>query len=160
MKRVLLIKRGAIGDVLLSTPLMRQLKRKVNCHLSVIVGKTAGKVIENNPYIDDIRVYNDEDFRLRGFFRLVKSFLNLRGRPISRVYIFKKIKELAKEVGISKNISPHTFRHSFATTLVEAGADLRAVQQMLGHKSITTTEIYTHVSTKSLRGIVNPLDRL
>ncbi len=81
-------------------------------------------------------------------------FLNLRGRPISRVYIFKKIKELAKEVGISKNISPHTFRHSFATTLVEAGADLRAVQQMLGHKSITTTEIYTHLDRTYLKDVI------
>ncbi|MCO4819489.1 MAG: site-specific tyrosine recombinase XerD [Bacteroidetes bacterium] len=81
-------------------------------------------------------------------------FLNLRGKPISRVYIFKRIKEIAQTVGISKNISPHTFRHSFATTLVEAGADLRAVQQMLGHKSITTTEIYTHLDRSYLKDVI------
>jgi integrase/recombinase XerD len=72
-------------------------------------------------------------------------FLNLRGGPFSRVSVFKIIKKLADEVGISKTISPHTFRHSFATHLIEGGADLRAVQQMLGHESITTTEIYTHL---------------
>ena len=81
-------------------------------------------------------------------------FLNLRGKPISRVYTFKRIKEIAQTVGISKNISPHTFRHSFATTLVEAGADLRAVQQMLGHKSITTTEIYTHLDRSYLKDVI------
>lgn len=81
-------------------------------------------------------------------------FLNLRGRGLSRVYIFKKIKEIALSVGISKNISPHTFRHSFATALVEAGADLRAVQQMLGHKSITTTEIYTHLDRTYLKDVI------
>ena len=81
-------------------------------------------------------------------------FLNLRGKPISRVYIFKRIKEIAQTVGISMNISPHTFRHSFATTLVEAGADLRAVQQMLGHKSITTTEIYTHLDRSYLKDVI------
>ena len=82
-------------------------------------------------------------------------FLNLRGKPISRVYIFKRIKELAQSAGIKKNISPHTFRHSFATTLVEAGADLRAVQQMLGHKSITTTEIYTHLDKTYLKDVIH-----
>ncbi|MFT5512843.1 MAG: integrase/recombinase XerD [Bacteroidia bacterium] len=81
-------------------------------------------------------------------------FLNLRGKGISRVYIFKKIKEIAMSVGITKNISPHTFRHSFATALVEAGADLRAVQQMLGHKSITTTEIYTHLDRTYLKDVI------
>ncbi len=65
--------------------------------------------------------------------------------------IFIIIKELAKQVGITKNISPHTFRHSFATHLVEGGADLRAVQEMLGHESITTTEIYTHLDREYLR---------
>ena len=65
--------------------------------------------------------------------------------------IFYIIKELAKNIGLKKNISPHTFRHSFATALVEGGADLRAVQQMLGHESITTTEIYTHLDREYLR---------
>ena len=78
-------------------------------------------------------------------------FLNRRGSRLSRVMIFLIIKELAKNSGIKKNISPHTFRHSFATHLVEGGADLRAVQEMLGHESITTTEIYTHLNREFLR---------
>ena len=78
-------------------------------------------------------------------------FLNRRGRKLSRVMIFMIIKDLAKHAGITKNISPHTFRHSFATHLVEGGADLRAVQEMLGHESITTTEIYTHLDREYLR---------
>jgi integrase/recombinase XerD len=78
-------------------------------------------------------------------------FLNRRGAGLSRVMIFLIIKELAKKAGITKNISPHTFRHSFATHLVEGGADLRAVQEMLGHESITTTEIYTHLDREFLR---------
>jgi integrase/recombinase XerD len=78
-------------------------------------------------------------------------FLNRNGRRLSRVMIFLIIKELAKKAGIKKNISPHTFRHSFATHLVEGGADLRAVQEMLGHESITTTEIYTHLDREYLR---------
>lgn len=78
-------------------------------------------------------------------------FLNRRGRRLSRVMIFLIIKDLVKKAGITKNISPHTFRHSFATHLVEGGADLRAVQEMLGHESITTTEIYTHLDREFLR---------
>lgn len=78
-------------------------------------------------------------------------FLNRRGKKLSRVMIFMIIKELAKKASVTKNISPHTFRHSFATHLVEGGADLRAVQEMLGHESITTTEIYTHLDREYLR---------
>ena len=78
-------------------------------------------------------------------------FLNRRGAKLSRVMIFLIIKQLARQASISKNISPHTFRHSFATHLVEGGADLRAVQEMLGHESITTTEIYTHLDRDFLR---------
>ena len=78
-------------------------------------------------------------------------FLNRRGRKLSRIMIFLIIKDLARQAGITKNISPHTFRHSFATHLVEGGADLRAVQEMLGHESITTTEIYTHLDREYLR---------
>jgi integrase/recombinase XerD len=78
-------------------------------------------------------------------------FLNRRGSRLSRVMIFYIIKDLAKAAGISKSVSPHTFRHSFATHLVEGGADLRAVQEMLGHESITTTEIYTHIDREYLR---------
>lgn len=78
-------------------------------------------------------------------------FLNRRGSQLSRVMIFLLLKDLVKTAGIKKNISPHTFRHSFATHLVEGGADLRAVQEMLGHESITTTEIYTHLDREYLR---------
>jgi integrase/recombinase XerD len=78
-------------------------------------------------------------------------FLNRRGSRLSRVMIFLLLKELVKVAGIKKSISPHTLRHSFATHLVEGGADLRAVQEMLGHESITTTEIYTHLDRDYLR---------
>lgn len=78
-------------------------------------------------------------------------FLNRRGYKLSRVMVFLVIKQLAEKAGISKNVSPHTFRHSFATHLVEGGADLKAVQDMLGHESITTTEIYTHLDTEYLK---------
>ena len=97
-------------------------------------------------FIDEIRIHiavkpGKEDF----------VFLNKRGNPISRVMVFIIIKDLALKAGIKKNISPHTFRHSFATHLIEGGADLRAVQEMLGHESITTTEIYTHLDRDYLR---------
>lgn len=78
-------------------------------------------------------------------------FLNLRGKKLSRIMVFQLIKDLAATAGIQKTVSPHTFRHSFATHLVERGADLKAVQDMLGHESITTTEIYTHLDTDYLR---------
>ncbi|UKJ06331.1 site-specific tyrosine recombinase XerD [Solitalea lacus] len=78
-------------------------------------------------------------------------FLNRRGAKLSRVMVFLIIKDLAEKAGIKKSISPHTLRHSFATHLVEGGADLRAVQEMLGHESITTTEIYTHLDREFLR---------
>jgi len=78
-------------------------------------------------------------------------FLNNRGTALSRVMIFIIIKNLAEAIGLKKSISPHTFRHSFATHLIEGGADLRAVQEMLGHESITTTEIYTHLNREYLR---------
>ncbi len=78
-------------------------------------------------------------------------FLNRRGSKLSRIMIYHIIKNLAEQAGIKKNISPHTFRHSFATHLVEGGADLRAVQEMLGHESILTTEIYTHLDTTYLK---------
>jgi len=82
-------------------------------------------------------------------------FLNRRGKNLSRVMIFTIIKNLAIKVGIKKKISPHTFRHSFATHLLERGADLRAIQQMLGHESITTTEIYMHLDKSFLKKVVN-----
>ncbi len=110
----------------------------------VPVGRSAIKYI--NIYKNKIRVHlsptqGNEDI----------LFLNNRGSRLSRVMIFLIIKDLVKKAGIKKNISPHTFRHSFATHLVEGGADLRAVQEMLGHESITTTEIYTHLDREFLR---------
>ncbi len=81
-------------------------------------------------------------------------FLNRRGSKLTRIMVFLIIKDLAKLAGIEKNISPHTFRHSFATHLIEGGADLKAVQDMLGHESITTTEIYTHLDTDYLKETV------
>lgn len=81
-------------------------------------------------------------------------FLNRRGKKLTRVMIFTIIKTLTEKAGIKKNISPHTFRHSFATHLIDGGADLRAVQEMLGHESILTTEIYTHIDREFLRDAI------
>ena len=78
-------------------------------------------------------------------------FISKRGKNISRIMVFHIIKELADKIGLIKNISPHTFRHSFATHLLEGGANLRAIQAMLGHESIGTTEIYTHIDRNMLR---------
>ena len=82
-------------------------------------------------------------------------FLNRRGNNLTRAMIFHIVKELTIKAGIRKKISPHTFRHSFATHLLENGADLRAIQQMLGHESITTTEIYTHIDKSHLTQVIN-----
>ncbi|MCZ4318948.1 site-specific tyrosine recombinase XerD [Aequorivita viscosa] len=82
-------------------------------------------------------------------------FLNQHGRQLTRAMIFTIVKQLVEKAGIRKTISPHTFRHSFATHLLENGADLRAIQQMLGHESITTTEIYTHLDRKHLTEVIN-----
>jgi integrase/recombinase XerD len=110
----------------------------------VPIGNSAIKFI--TIYRETIRVHIDV---AKGNEDIV--FLNRRGKKLSRVMIFMIIKEAAKKAGIHKKISPHTFRHSFATHLVEGGADLRAVQEMLGHESITTTEIYTHLDREYLR---------
>jgi integrase/recombinase XerD len=105
-----------------------------------------------NRAMKHLKIYKNE-VRVHGVvqpqFRDI-MFLNLRGSMLSRQSVFLLIKKLAQQTGIQKNISPHTFRHSFATHLVEAGADLRAVQEMLGHESITTTEIYTHLDRNYL----------
>lgn len=108
------------------------------------IGRSAIKYV--NIYMKNIRVHipvkpGNEDL----------LFLNRRGSKLTRVMVFLIIKGLAKKAGIKKTISPHTFRHSFATHLVEGGADLRAVQEMLGHESITTTQIYTHLDREFLR---------
>ena len=100
-------------------------------------------------YLDNCRVHipvkvGEEDI----------VFLNRRGSRLSRVMVFIMVKDLALKINLKKSISPHTFRHSFATSLVEGGADLRAVQEMLGHESITTTEIYTHLDREYLRQVI------
>ena len=100
-------------------------------------------------WVEQVRVHTDIK---KGEEDMV--FLNRRGSRLSRVYIFMLIKQLAETTGLKKTISPHTFRHSFATHLVEGGADLRAVQEMLGHESITTTEIYTHLDREFLKGTI------
>ncbi len=82
-------------------------------------------------------------------------FLNRRGRQLTRAMVFTIVKDLGDKIGLRKNISPHTFRHSFATHLLENGADLRAIQQMLGHESITTTEVYMHVDRTHLADVLN-----
>ena len=97
-------------------------------------------------YIHEVRIHQKIT---KGYEDIV--FLNNRGKKLSRVMIFIIIKKLAEKIGLKKNISPHTLRHSFATHLIEGGADLRAVQEMLGHESITTTEIYTHLDKEYLR---------
>jgi len=108
------------------------------------IGSSAIKFL--NIYLNEIR--NHQDIK-KGSEDIV--FLNRRGNKLTRVMIFTIIKQLAEKIGMKKKISPHTFRHSFATHLIEGGADLRAIQEMLGHESITTTEIYTHLDREYLR---------
>jgi integrase/recombinase XerD len=104
-----------------------------------------------NKALDEIELYMERRRLLPAIYDRDILFLNRRGRRMSRVMIFTIIKDLAARAGIKKTISPHTFRHSFATHMVEAGADLRAVQEMLGHESILTTEIYTHIDRSYLK---------
>lgn len=101
--------------------------------------------------LKEIDIYKIDRNRLSVIHDQNIIFLNRRGRKLTRAMIFHIIKDLAARAGIIKNISPHTFRHSFATHMVQAGADLRAVQEMLGHESILTTEIYTHIDRSFLR---------
>ena len=117
---------------------------KGNKERLVPLGKTATKHLKI--YLNEVRIHQkiDKEF-------IDHVFINKTGSKLSRIMIFKIIKKLTKQSGISKNVSPHTLRHSFATHLVEGGADLRAVQEMLGHESITTTEIYTHLDKNYLK---------
>lgn len=120
---------------------------KGNKERLVPIGSVALKLVEI--YVSEIRVHlnikkGNEDY----------IFLNRTGSKLSRISVFKLIKDLAIKAGIHKSISPHTLRHSFATHLIEGGADLRAVQEMLGHVSITTTEIYTHLDRDYLRSVI------
>jgi integrase/recombinase XerD len=114
----------------------------------VPIGTDAIKYI--NIYKNNIRVHTQPQKNFEDIL-----FLNRFGKSLSRIMIFYIIKDLAIAAGVKKNISPHTFRHSFATHLIEGGADLRAVQEMLGHESITTTEIYTHLDRDFLRSTLH-----
>ncbi len=120
---------------------------KGNKERLVPIGKTAMRLIEE--YIHQVRSHLDVQKGNENFV-----FLNRRGSRLTRVMVFTIIKDLTLKAGIKKTVSPHTFRHSFATHLVEGGADLRAVQEMLGHESITTTEIYTHLDREYLRSTI------
>jgi len=133
----------AISNLFLDVGFIRVLGKGSKERL-IPIGDEAGK---------HIRLYQEH---IRGRLPVQKGFedilfLNRQGRPLSRIMVFYIIKEAARNAGLSKNVHPHTLRHSFATHLVEGGADLRAVQEMMGHESITTTEIYTHLDRTFLR---------
>ncbi len=123
---------------------------KGNKERLVPIGRDAMKYVKI--YMDELRGKHPHKAAQKGFENFV--FLNRNGRQLTRVMVFTIIKNLARSIGLNKTISPHTFRHSFATHLIEGGADLRAVQEMLGHESITTTEIYTHLDRDYLRQVV------
>ncbi|MES2418927.1 MAG: site-specific tyrosine recombinase XerD [Bacteroidota bacterium] len=135
-----------ISNVFVATEFIK-IVGKGNKERLVPIGTVALKYLAI--YINEIRVHQQikkghEDY----------IFLNKFGSHLSRVSVFTLVKDLAIKAGITKSISPHTFRHSFATHLIEGGADLRAVQEMLGHASITTTEIYTHLDRDYLRSVI------
>lgn len=123
---------------------------KGNKERLVPIGKDALKYVAI--YINEIRAKPPLKSPKKGFESF--AFLNRNGSKLTRVMVFTVIKNLAMSIGLKKSISPHTFRHSFATHLIEGGADLRAVQEMLGHESITTTEIYTHLDRDYLRQVI------
>ncbi len=120
---------------------------KGNKERLIPIGRAALKYLKI--FIEDIRVRIAVQKGFEGYV-----FLNPRGKKVTRVLVFLIIKGLAAKIGLQKIISPHTFRHSFATHLIEGGADLRAVQEMLGHESITTTEIYTHLDRDYLKQVI------
>ena len=123
---------------------------KGNKERLVPIGRDALKYLDI--YLKELRGKAPHKTPRKGFESFV--FLNRNGSKLTRVMIFTIIKNLAQRIGLRKRISPHTFRHSFATHLIEGGADLRAVQEMLGHESITTTEIYTHLDRDYLRQVI------
>jgi integrase/recombinase XerD len=123
---------------------------KGNKERLVPIGREAQKYLKI--YLNEVRGKFPHKSPQKG--HEIYVFLNRYGRRLTRVMVFTIIKNLARNIGLKKNISPHTFRHSFATHLIEGGADLRAVQEMLGHVSITTTEIYTHLDRDYLRQVI------
>ena len=135
-----------IQDIFFDSEFVRVLG-KGNKERLVPLGSHASRKLKC--YIEDYRIHSNPQ---KGEEAIV--FLNNRGRRLTRVMIYTIINRVADIVGISKKIGPHTFRHSFATHLLEGGADLRAVQEMLGHSSITTTEIYTHLDKSYLQSVI------
>ncbi len=135
-----------ISDIIFEEEFVRVIG-KGNTQRLVPLGASAAKYIKI--YLEEIRPHVPVQKEMEDIV-----FLNRRGRGMSRVMVFLILQQLKKKAGLTKNISPHTFRHSFATHLIEGGADLRAVQEMLGHESITTTEIYTHIDREYLRDAI------
>jgi integrase/recombinase XerD len=135
-----------IGNIYFDIGFLRVIG-KGNKERLVPIGKDALKFLRI--YKEEIRVHIPVKKDFESYI-----FLSRNGRKLSRVSVFTLIKTLAQKTGLKKIISPHTFRHSFATHLIEGGADLRAVQEMLGHESITTTEIYTHLDRDYLRQVI------
>ncbi|HTA27852.1 MAG TPA: site-specific tyrosine recombinase XerD [Bacteroidia bacterium] len=135
-----------ISDIIFEEEFIRVIG-KGNKQRLVPLGASAAKYIKI--YLEEIRPHVPVQKEMEDIV-----FLNRRGKGMSRVMVFLILQQLKKKAGLSKKISPHTFRHSFATHLVEGGADLRAVQEMLGHESITTTEIYTHIDREYLRDAI------
>ena len=123
---------------------------KGNKERLVPIGREAMKYLK--VYVEEIRGRPPHKYPAKGHETV--AFLNRNGKAISRVMVFTIIRKLANSTGLKKVISPHTFRHSFATHLIEGGADLRSVQEMLGHESITTTEIYTHLDRDYLKQVI------
>ena len=121
---------------------------KGNKERIIPIGSSALKLLKI--YIEEVRVHINVKKNYENYI-----FLNRLGTGLSRISVFNIVKELVEKAGIKKTVSPHTFRHSFATHLIEGGADLRAVQEMLGHSSIITTEIYSHINRDYLKSIVS-----
>ncbi|WP_084119919.1 site-specific tyrosine recombinase XerD [Aquiflexum balticum] len=136
-----------IGNVYADVGFLRVIG-KGNKERLVPIGKDALKYLKL--YTEEVRNHMTP---AKGHEQFV--FLNQRGKKLTRVMVFLIIKKQVELIGLKKNVSPHTFRHSFATHMIEGGADLRAVQEMLGHESITTTEIYTHLDRDYLRQVLN-----
>jgi len=136
-----------IGNVYADIGFLRVIG-KGNKERLVPIGKDALKYLQL--YLEH---YRSQQIPAKGHEEIV--FLNRRGKKLTRVMLFLIIKKQAEQIGLKKSVSPHTFRHSFATHLIEGGADLRAVQEMLGHESITTTEIYTHLDRDYLKQVLN-----